>query len=412
MLKIQNFFLCLGLISSLVSCGEPETSSPKYGIYKNPKSSFESFSTLYTLQRTQGTLNVVLSYKNFDEPIGIATDQMVKDSITRALSDWNNALAEHPDWTHKNLRVNFVDGDTDDYCTKDDAVDYQSTWWECRHEDKIKIVIDQKIRRSYANMWHGMLIIEGQRVFLDASDFYKLVLHEYGHLLGLADTYNEPGRQELQDQPQAIMNNLWLVDGLQRDDEIGIRALWSYLDQDAPYCKIEDGYGSDDISQGLGLYCVPLKDTSTIELPQHGTLTNAHSSTLMHASSYYKAGPGKEIYQVDGPKNDADVYIFHKSRSNPGYYKMISRRYNTCVHGSSTQRFGKGFNVYHRACDGSDGDYWKVKALYRGNLEFRNKANNLCLRFSKSLKTSAQKLQIYLSSCDENQETQLRVTPE
>ncbi len=76
---------------------------------------------------------------------------------------------------------------------------------------------------------------------IDMYDYFT-ILHEYGHLLGMGDTYKIPEHQEWEgEQPPSVMNGLAVPhDVLTDDDRMG---LWAILNEIRTGTRSCDGFG-------------------------------------------------------------------------------------------------------------------------------------------------------------------------
>lgn len=395
-----------------------------YGIYDVGTQEIRENSVLYSIKNQGGNLDVVVEYQNFGT-VDENTKGKVKEAIKKVIKDWNDKLVGYGGWSHKDIKVNFVSGN---YCRKGDR------FWSCDRNGKVKVIIDSHIPRSYGNMWGSMIAIAGDNIadlnYIDvgSSQFYRLVLHEYGHLLGLADLYAEVGRQNPLNQPESIMKDVHTNKGLTSDDQAGIRALWDYLEgHNDQACSVKLGYevGENIGGNGRAYYCVP-KIPKTPEVPSSLEISEnkdpavpkgsvafitKSGDAVIHASSIPAAGGG-EIYKKDRVIDDKDKFYFKESEKYPGAYKIISAKYNTCLHASGSQVVyqAKAFNIYHKNCDKGDirKNLWLLSFTDKEKGEFKlmNHKTELCLHFSSHIRIGKGgregPLQIYQSSCEEN----------
>ena len=106
-----------------------------------------------------------------------------------------------------------------------------------------------------------------------------VILHEVGHQIGLADTYYWINHEPV-GQPDAIMNNLWSLNGkLQKDDIDGIRFVWKVLNKknNGKVCPL--GYKKGEYRGKLiwgENYCVidPNADPDDQDIGNNNTLTD------------------------------------------------------------------------------------------------------------------------------------------
>lgn len=136
---------------------------------------------------------------------------------------------------------------------------------------------------------------------------------------------------------------------------------------------------------------------------------------VVHASGWTRVGSGFEIYQQAQVEGDADRYYLLKSSSRENAYKIVSKKYNTCIVANRHHRatWNHLYNVYHRNCDGQNDNYWYISEKEAGYFEFRSLEMNLCIHhsFGKVLTTHQQRWQIYLDPCDGNDQNLMKLVP-
>jgi hypothetical protein len=137
---------------------------------------------------------------------------MLQYNITRAINAWTGALQGNPYWKYETVDVTFGGGN-------------------------YSVIVDTAIQRSYA-------IPELREIHLSPSylaswdpNSFRVILHEFGHMMGLADTYSEGGYQTPINQPSGIMNYAYLYDELQPDDIAGAIAVYEYANGRGPFCR-------------------------------------------------------------------------------------------------------------------------------------------------------------------------------
>ena len=121
----------------------------------------------------------------------------------------------------------------------------------------VTVVLEQQVR-AYATL-------EPKReVHLDSKDLeYRVIAHEFGHLMGLGDTYSENGKFAPIMQPPSIMQN---AASFSEDDRAGIWNIWRYLKSGGSPCGPGYREGQTSIAGSGETYCVP-EGTSTCDKP-------------------------------------------------------------------------------------------------------------------------------------------------
>jgi hypothetical protein len=252
----------IGALGAACKQRDPSDSAVKYGIQvTGGHQLFSRSSILKSIADRAGKLEVLVSYKGFEALPDAAQQARLKELIAAAAQEWNSALAHSPDWGHAAIEIVDLDGDTDEYCTKG------TVYWECRHENRLKVIVDAEVTRSYGSMYGAAIVLSGSRVIPQSpglrdelgldKNLFKRLLHEYGHLIGLADTYSEAGYQQPVGSPPAVMNSYYTVDGLTSDDEAGVLAVWRYLQGREDPCSEGYAAGASDVDPAKTRFCIP-----------------------------------------------------------------------------------------------------------------------------------------------------------
>jgi hypothetical protein len=249
------------LVSLLLGAAACKTETPAdsevdYAYYESTRKDYQDHSFLKVIHNGKGTLHVIIDYRNFKDPVSAQKQEELKTAVVNVVNEWNDAVAGNRAWKYDRVKVTFSEEKADQYCQPGEK------YWVCEHSDKIKLIIDDAVNRSYGNMWQGMMVLSGDLLgssLNKGENSYKVLAHEYGHLLGLGDTYSEQGYQSPLDQPAAIMNSLYEVDGLTSDDRYGIQNLWSYLTGKDGKSVCRANYKKGEAGSGKGVFCIPKK---------------------------------------------------------------------------------------------------------------------------------------------------------
>jgi hypothetical protein len=215
-------------MSLLAACKYEHPSETKYATFSFGRDRIRAFSMLETIN-TYGSVDISLQYQGM--AVTYEQDQAMRKNIARGIREWTGAL--DPQTFPKNIPIVRIG------CCGSHTV-----------------IVNPMIQRSYALPEQRTIYIAGQYINQFDPNSYRVILHELGHLMGLADTYTEPGYQQPINQPQSVMNYVYIHDRLQPDDIYGIRALWEYLHLQGPFCRYPYGVGGAYENKGSIAFCV------------------------------------------------------------------------------------------------------------------------------------------------------------
>jgi hypothetical protein len=225
-MKLAN--LLVG-VTMLAACKYEQPSETKYATFTFGRDRIRAMSMLDTIDR-QGYIDISLQYQGMAATYD--QDQAMRQNIARAIREWTGAL--DPASFPKNrpiVRIGCCGSHT--------------------------VIVNPAVTRSYALPEQKTIYLAGQYINQFDPNSYRTILHEVGHLMGLADTYSEPGRQQPIGQPDSVMNYVYSHDQLQQDDIFGIRALWEYMRYQGPFCRYPYGVGGAYENKGNIAFCVP-----------------------------------------------------------------------------------------------------------------------------------------------------------
>ena len=173
-------------------------------------------------------------------------------------------------------------------------------------ESDLLILFDNNVTRSYARPSQRLIVLEGSYIE-GKTDFalQRLVMHELGHLFGLADTYSEADFQTPIGQPYSIMQGFYsrkegatFIDLLQ-DDKDGIRFLWRFL-QGEEICGKGYKSGAWRTNHNRNKFCV--KKLGKLKKLKKGVPYKVVNSTEYTITILnYKHKGGKITITTDGP---------------------------------------------------------------------------------------------------------------
>lgn len=206
-----------------------------YGTFSPGREVLRSWSLFTTLEENGCSLPVVLLS---NVAVSRVEALFVRSAVEKAVDQWTSALLNSP---------NFP-------CAGRSRIAWQAT---PTAGPAISIYIDGSVSRSYALVGQYEIRLSPEYKDPRNANAEKVILHEMGHMVGLSDTYTEPGYQQPIGQPSGIMNNLYEVSGLTLDDLKGAYALHEFINGRGQFC--EDGYGIGGAFENRNnvAFCVP-----------------------------------------------------------------------------------------------------------------------------------------------------------
>ncbi len=207
---------------------------------------------LVTKLLKNNNLDICINFVGQDDPdVTLNPDyifnQYIEPHILVALEKWNVLLASHPKWPHHEpIKPNFIISDRCRY-NNDTPLKFYIYLTE-NSFNEISGCNDPTRNgtcRSYAKPHFGSIYLHPGSI----SDEFT-VLHEMGHILGLADTYNrEQYIEGLDKHPNSVMNGQLIGDSeeeghffgkLSTDDKMGIWALINIALGDQRNCAYDE----------------------------------------------------------------------------------------------------------------------------------------------------------------------------
>ncbi len=200
-----------------------------------------AMSLLPSIENSGGGLDVCVALIGFDSVSRPAAETGVKAIITDAANKWNALLVDDPLWTLKaKITPTFSFQETE--CPKNLPGFAVNVWGNVE-----RFKAEYCSRPNYTCGGGGMA--EYKSMYLGPWNRYQpqdplqplTIMHEYGHLLGLGDTYRIAGRNDwVGEQPPSVMNGQ--SETLTEDDKLGLRATLRFLKTGVRSC---DGFGTD-----------------------------------------------------------------------------------------------------------------------------------------------------------------------
>ena len=126
-----------------------------------------------------------------------------------------------------------------------------------------KLDVNLKNERSTATFWEFTFNLA--RGYFEKLD-RRIFIHEYGHQLGLGDSYTEEGYQQPIGQDPGMMNNLYVMQGLSADDIAGLRHVWDRI-QGISNSQCPRGYITGDVKENRNNFVFCIKDPNSNPKP-------------------------------------------------------------------------------------------------------------------------------------------------
>lgn len=212
----------------------------RYGTFTPGRETLKQWSAFTTIERYGCSLPVIL-YATAGSIVTPAQAAFTRASIDKAVRAWTSALDDNDYWPCKGgVRVNHQ--------TVGNPL-----------PGTVAVYIDAAVTRSYAVVGANQIHLAPQ--YTNASDPYaeRVILHEFGHMFGLADTYTEPGYQQPIGQPAGIMNQLYQVSWLTPDDYAGAEALYEFINGRGQFCEDDYAIGGAYENKNSVAFCVPVR---------------------------------------------------------------------------------------------------------------------------------------------------------
>lgn len=226
------------LIALAFSCGsaDEQHSSLNYGTFTPGKDILKGWSAFTTIERSNCQMPMMLYTAN-----GAVLNQQqiffIRDSVISAVTAWSSSLQQNPYWP----------------CKQGVLV----IWNDPSRVGVVSIYVDAAVSRSYAIVGSNQIFLAPQ--YANSFDPFasRVILHEMGHMFGLADTYSEPGYQQPVGQLPAIMNNLYQVSWLTQDDLFGANALYEFINGRGGFCDYPYMVGGAWENRNRVAFCIP-----------------------------------------------------------------------------------------------------------------------------------------------------------
>lgn len=233
---MQRMVFLLLCLFQFFACGgrDDETSALSYATFTPGRETMRVWSAFTTIEERACMLPVQL-YTFSGVQVPASQSAFVRSSIEKAVAAWTSALLNNPFWDCGIARV---------------------AWGEAG-AGTVQVYLDPTISRGYALVGQNQIYLAHATSVPEDPYAERVILHEFGHMFGLADTYTEGGYQQPIGQPAGIMNRLFDVPGLTADDFAGAYALYEYINGRGSFC--DRGYivGGAYENPNRIAFCVP-----------------------------------------------------------------------------------------------------------------------------------------------------------
>jgi len=204
-------------LASLIlgACGTASDNSRlQYATFTPGRQTLKEWSAFTTIERRGCTLPMQL-YATAGAYVSPEQGAFIRESAERAVQQWTDSLLNNPYWTCKNKVA--------------------VSWGEAG-QGTIQIYLESSGSRSYSIVGQNQIYLSLANTNAEDPFADRVILHEFGHMFGLADTYSEGGYQTPIAQPLGIMNQLYQVSSLTEDDTDGANALYEYINGRQEFC--------------------------------------------------------------------------------------------------------------------------------------------------------------------------------
>jgi len=190
----------------------------------------QQYSMLRDIEATKGKLPVCFGLIGFKDEEHKDVVQKFRDLFVKAVNAWNGLLSDNPNWPIKN-EISLIINSRDERCPRPSRGFAVNVWND-----------PEQFKREFCGTAAAKVCASGARsiektIFIGPVNrgkvanlySYFVVLHEFGHLLSLGDTYEVPGASEWENnQPPSVMNGQNVPpDVFTEDDKMG---LWAMLE--------------------------------------------------------------------------------------------------------------------------------------------------------------------------------------
>jgi hypothetical protein len=233
---MRSFFSVLLFILFAAACGDgrEETSGLDYATFTPGREVMRQWSAFTTIEQRGCALPVEL-YTFSGVSVPPEQSAFVRRAVEKAVRAWTGALYSNPFWACGESRVA----------------------WGAGGPGAVEVYLDPTVSRAYTLVGQNQIYLSHASSVPGDPYAERVILHEFGHIFGLADTYSEPGYQQPIGQMPGIMNRLFDVPWLTSDDLAGAYALYEYINGRGAFCERGYTVGGAYENANRIAFCVP-----------------------------------------------------------------------------------------------------------------------------------------------------------
>lgn len=202
-----------------------------------------SWSMLLDLELSRGRPDVCVGMLGFAPEERVQAAERIKANVTSVANRWNKLLESDPNWSIK-WRIEPVFRTQPSPCAAGRG--FAVNVWKDHARFNAERCAPKRVTpcRNHSEPWNKAILIGPALPGCGTTDIFneRTMLHEYGHLLGMGDTYRVRGKSDWdvsKAQPPSVMNGQSTT--LTNDDELGLRFALQRIKTDRTSC---DGFGS------------------------------------------------------------------------------------------------------------------------------------------------------------------------
>ena len=244
----------LGLLGALQACkAQREASDVNFAVFSGDRQQTVRTKSLpAVLNRTGGTLSlVIMAFQNEKlVPVSQSEADAAAAKFKKAVEMWIAPLKGQEGWkiNQVQVKVRTIQPSATGSSKLPCGLDNSGRYYFCDESgEEIRLmIIRQDGFRAHASNSLDFLALQ-------VKNPESVYIHETGHLMGLADTYEEWGYQRLGEQHDRSMMNTSGATTLSNDDLNGVRQIWKFVRTGKMECPA--GYrqgGADEASYYRG----------------------------------------------------------------------------------------------------------------------------------------------------------------
>ena len=202
-------------------------------------------------------INLSFTFGQYSKELTTLQKEEFKTMSKDTLLQWNNAMKEVAgDWRCSDIHFNEVSVD-EVSCQNgqiDERLGYTPSCENPGSNSVVKFVTDDRITRSHAFMENMLIAMQDIRS-MDKNSYELTILHEWGHLIGLADCYTEHPNRDWPNAEVAAMNSQFVSEGITDDDKAGLLELWNEINGNDDQQSCVNDFSIGVSNTRFGSYC-------------------------------------------------------------------------------------------------------------------------------------------------------------